>query len=103
MLAEFSIIPLDRGMGMKDSIAALLDLVDRSGLNYELTAMGTLVEGDDAKVWDLLRQCHDQATQISDRVETHITIDDRKGVTGRLAGKVREVEAILGRKLRTSI
>ena len=34
------------------------------------------------------------------RVVTHITIDDRAGATGRLEGKVQDVERILGRELR---
>jgi len=32
-------------------------------------------------------------------VLTNITIDDRKGATGRLEGKVKDVEEVLGKKL----
>src|SRR5262245_32161793 len=103
MLAEFSVIPLDHGISMKEFIAQILDLVDKSGLDYELTAMGTIVEGDAALVWHLLRDCHEAITQMSSRVETRIVIDDKKGATGRLVGKVRDVEEVLGRRLKTAV
>jgi uncharacterized protein YqgV (UPF0045/DUF77 family) len=33
------------------------------------------------------------------RVVTHIAIDDREGASGRLTGKVADVEKALGRKV----
>jgi uncharacterized protein (TIGR00106 family) len=103
MLAEFSVIPLDHGTSMKEYVAQILDLVDQSGLDYELTAMGTLVEGDAPLVWHLLRDCHEAISAQSGRVETRIVIDDKKGATGRLVGKVRDVEEVLGRSLKTAV
>jgi len=103
MLAEFSVVPLDHGVHMKEYVAHILDLVDQSGLDYELTSMGTIVEGEPMLVWHLLRECHEAVTEISDRVETRIVIDDRKGAQGRLVGKVREVEEVLGRRLKTTV
>lgn len=103
MLAEFSVIPLDHGTHMKEYVAHILDLVDKSGLDYELTAMGTIVEGEPMLVWPLLRDCHEAITEMSDRVETRVVIDDKKGASGRLVGKVRDVEEVLGRRLRTAV
>lgn len=103
MLVEFSIVPLDHGMNMKEYVARILDIVDNSGVDYELTAMGTIVEGDPAAIWHLLRDCHDAVAQMSDRVETRIVIDDKKGAMGRLVGKVRDVEGVLGRTLKTAV
>lgn len=103
MLAELSVVPLDHGMNMKEYVARILDLVDKSGVDYELTAMGTLVEGESAVVWPLLRDCHEAIAAISNRVETRIIIDDKKGAIGRLVGKVRDVEEVLGRRLKTAV
>jgi uncharacterized protein (TIGR00106 family) len=103
MLAEFSVIPLDHGTSMKEYVAPILDLVDKSGLDYELTAMGTIVEGEPMLVWHLLRDCHEAVAEMSNRVETRIVIDDRKGAAGRLVGKVRDVEEVLGRRLKTAV
>jgi uncharacterized protein YqgV (UPF0045/DUF77 family) len=37
--------------------------------------------------------------ELAPRVMTNITIDERKGATGRLTGKVKDVEELLGKKL----
>ena len=100
MIVEFSVVPIGRGEELAASVARLLDLVDRSGLPYQLTAMGTLVEGGWDEVMGLVRRCHEALSGEGVRVYTHITIDDRPGASGRIAGKVRDVETVLGRPLK---
>ena len=100
MIVEFSVVPIGRGEALAGSVARILDIVDKSGLPYQLTAMGTLVEGDWDEVLGLVRRCHEAMQGEAGRVYTHITIDDRPGATGRIAGKVREVEQSLGRPLK---
>ncbi len=100
MIVEFSVVPIGRGEELAGPVARILDLVDRSGLPYQLTAMGTLVEGDWDAVMALVRRCHEAMRGETGRVLTHIAIDDRPGAAGRIAGKVRDVETILGRPLK---
>ena len=45
------------------------------------------------------RQAHDLGRSFSGRVLTTIVIDDRQGATGRIEGKVRDVEQITGKKM----
>jgi len=99
MLASFSIAPIGVGEELKDHIAQVLDLIDTSGLPYRLGAMQTTVEGEPDKVIDLIVKCHSLMLARAPRVLTHIAIDDRKGATGRLEGKVTDVENVLGRQL----
>ena len=99
MLASFSIVPVGAGEELKEHIAAILDIIDKSGLTYKLGAMQTTVEGDDSEVMALILQCHRHMRKRAKRVLTHITLDDREGATGRLEGKVADVEKALGRKL----
>ena len=100
MIAEFSIVPVGRGEELAGLVAAVLDIVDKSGLPYQLTAMGTLVEGDWPEVMDLIGRCHAQMRGQAARVLTRISIDDREGARGRLAGKTQDVEKVLGRALK---
>jgi uncharacterized protein (TIGR00106 family) len=100
MIIEFSIVPIGRGETLAGPVARVLDLVDKSGLPYQLTAMGTIVEGEWDEVLGLVRRCHDAMRGEAGRVYTHITIDDRPLASGRIAGKVREVEESLGRPLK---
>jgi uncharacterized protein (TIGR00106 family) len=100
MVVEFSVVPLGRGEAVGEFVARILNIVDKSGLPYQLTAMGTIVEGDWDRVFALIRKCHETMRGEASRVSTHIAIDDRDGVSGRIEGKIRDVEAALGRSLR---
>jgi len=101
MLAEFSIVPLGKGKHLSKCVAEALSLVDESGLDYRLHAMGTEVEGSWDEVMGLIRRCHQRAAKRCERVYTQIKIDDFRGRTGMLRSKVKAVERKVGRKLKT--
>ncbi len=100
MIAEFSIVPVGKGEELAGSVAKILDIVDRFGLPYQVTAMGTLVEGEWDDVFALIRECHAAMREQAGRVLTRISIDDRKNARNRLKGKVEDVEKALGRELK---
>ena len=100
MLASFSVVPMGVTGGGKALVAEALKIVDESGLPYELGAMQTTLEGDEERVMEVVLRCHRRMLELAPRVLTHITLDDRRGATGRLEGKVRDVEEILGKPLR---
>lgn len=100
MIIEFSVVPVGRGEELAGPVARILDIIDQSGLPYQLTAMGTLVEGGWDEVMGLVRRCHEATRGEAGRVLTRIAIDDRAGASGRLAGKVQDVERTLGRTLK---
>ncbi len=100
MLASFSVVPMGVSEGVGGLVAEVLELVERSGLDYRVGAMQTTVEGDPEPVMALVMACHAHMRTRAPRVLTHIALDDRAGATGRLEGKVRDVEAALGRTLR---
>lgn len=100
MLASFSVVPLGVTGGVKAMVAEALKIVDASDLDYTLGAMQTTVEGDAEAVMETILACHRRMLELVPRVLTHIAIDERKGATGRLEGKVRDVEEVLGKPLR---
>lgn len=100
MIIEFSVVPIGVGEELAGPVARILDIIDKSGLPYQLTAMGTIVEGEWDEVIGLVRRCHEAMRGEAARVSTHITIDDRADASGRIQGKVGDVEKALGRKLR---
>ena len=101
MLADFAVIPVGVA-NVKELVAEALKIVDESGLSYRLGAMRTTVEGDSDKVIEVILRCHRRVSELAPRVLTNISIDDRKGATGRLEGKVQDVEKILGKTLSRS-
>jgi uncharacterized protein (TIGR00106 family) len=100
VLLEMSIVPLGMGESVSKYVAECVDLVDRSGLAYELHAMGTIVEGELTDVLDLMRRCIEQVAKSSNRVTCTAKIDYRQGEQGSLQTKVDSVEQRLGRQVK---
>ena len=99
MLASFTILPFGVGEELKEHVAAVVELVANSGMDYRLGAMQTTIEGEQAEVMELIMRCHKLMMERAPRVLTSITMDDRRGATGRLQGKVADVEDVLARGL----
>jgi uncharacterized protein (TIGR00106 family) len=100
VLMEFSMSPIGQGTSVSPYVARALDLVDRSGLDYRLGALGTTVEGSLDQLLDLLRQCFQAMTADCERVTCYVKFDYRKDRSGRLQGHVASVERQLGRTLK---
>jgi uncharacterized protein (TIGR00106 family) len=99
-LLEFSITPLGAGESVGKYVAKAVDVVDKSGLDYRLHAMGTVVEGDVGQLLDLLKKAIDAVSVDCDRVSVSAKIDVRKGHSGALDAKVASVEQRLGRAVK---
>jgi uncharacterized protein (TIGR00106 family) len=99
VIAVFTVVPHGKE-ALSEDVAQVIDIIDRSGIDYQLTSMGTIVEGEPEAVWTLIRQCHEKMKTLSRRVSTHITIDDRQDAKGALQSKVDDIEQHLGRKLK---
>ena len=101
VLLEFSMSPLDKGASLSPYVARSLDIIDKSGLPYQLTPMGTIVEGEWDEVMALVTACYKRMSEDCERISTSIRIDYRAGKSGRLKSKVRAIEGKLGRTLST--
>ena len=102
-LMEFSLIPLDQGSSFSAPVAQVLTLVAESGIDYQLTPMGTIVEGDWDDLLALLNRCFRALEKDSDRISLNVKFDYRKGPAGRIRSKVRSVEQRAGRPLKTAV
>ena len=100
VLLEMSIVPLGVGESVSAYVAKCLEIIDTSGLDYEIHAMGTIIEGELADVLNVMQQCIEMLAADHDRVTCSAKLDLRKGASGRLASKVASVEQKLGRSLR---
>jgi uncharacterized protein (TIGR00106 family) len=100
VLCEFSVAPLAKGESVGAYVARSLEIIDQSGLDYELHAMGTIVEGELDQVLAVLKQCFEAMAADCDRVTCTAKLDFRRGARGRLISKVKSVEQRLGRELK---
>ncbi|MCE5296955.1 MAG: MTH1187 family thiamine-binding protein [Euryarchaeota archaeon] len=78
MIAEFSIVPVGKGVSIGRYVAECMKIVRDSGLDHELTPMGTILQGDHDRVMATISLCHKRVASMSDRVVTYIKIDDRR-------------------------
>ena len=101
VLLEFSMSPLDKGESLSKYVARSLDIIDKSGVPYQLTPMGTILEGEWEDVFAVVQACFERMRQDCARVSINIRCDYRQGRSGRLEQKIRSVERQLGRKVRT--
>lgn len=101
MIAELSIIPMCKSEDTASYLAPVLEKIAQSGLDYQLTATGTLIESDD---WDrlmgLIHECHKAVLEQCPRVQTDMRIDDHKGRKHMLRNRIIELEQITGRKFK---
>jgi uncharacterized protein (TIGR00106 family) len=100
VLLEFSMSPLGQGESVGPYVARSLEIVEKSGLDYRLHAMGTILEGEIDQVLTVVRQCFDAMSADCDRVSCTMKLDFRRGHSGRLESKVKSVEEKLGRPLK---
>jgi uncharacterized protein (TIGR00106 family) len=92
VIVEFSIFPVDKGESLSPYVARALNIIEESGLPYELNPMGTCVEGEWNEVMSLVDRCFQELEKDCNRINLALKADYRKGPAGRLKGKVASVK-----------
>ena len=89
-----TIAPLGTGTpSLSRYVAGVERILRRSGLVHQLTAMGTIVEGDLDRILAVVREMHEAPfAQGAVRVSTLVKIDDRRDKEHTIARKMRSVE-----------
>jgi uncharacterized protein (TIGR00106 family) len=101
VLLEFAMAPAGKGESVSEYVARILDLIDKSGLPYQLTPMGTILEGDWDAVMAVVTACFKALEPDCTRIGMNLKVDYRAGPAGRLRAKTEKIEQRLGRKLST--
>jgi uncharacterized protein (TIGR00106 family) len=101
ILLEFAMSPHGQGESLSRHVARILDVIDRSGVPYQLTPMGTILEGDWDVVMGVVGDCFRAPQTDCARIGMNLKIDYRAGSESRLRSKIDAVEGHVGRKLRT--
>lgn len=75
---EISVIPIGVGISVSHYVAECVKIVSQSGLNYTLTPMGTIIEGEVEQLLILAAKLHKTPFDNgAKRVVTQIKIDER--------------------------
>ncbi len=91
-LIELSIFPMDKGLSVSPYVARALDIIQASGLDYELNPMGTCIEGDWPDVMAVVNRCMEDLQKDCSRIYMTMKVDYRNDRSGSMAKKVRSVK-----------
>ncbi|MEJ2468705.1 MAG: MTH1187 family thiamine-binding protein [Campylobacterales bacterium] len=102
VLLEFSMFPTSSdcrdGASVSKYVSRIIGMIDESGLPYQLTPMGTIVEtGSVKEALAVVEKAYDVLGEDCERVYSSLKLDIRKGKAGRLKGKIDSVQRELGR------
>jgi uncharacterized protein (TIGR00106 family) len=95
IVAEISVVPLGtESPGVSQYVAACIDTLEgRHDIRYQLTPMGTILEGTFDAVLNALKKMHEVPFKKgAQRVVTTLKIDDRRDKHLTMDGKMESVE-----------
>jgi len=98
-IIKVSIIPLGTGAtSISQYIARAVEVLEsEKDIKYELTAVGTIIEGDLDRLLTLARKMHEAVFDAGTmRAVTIIEIDDRRDKPSTISSKVESVKKKLG-------
>lgn len=96
VIAEISVVPVGTGTtSEREAVQAALDaLGGLEGLKVEVTALGTIVEGNWPQVMEAVRRMHEAPFQTGvQRLMTSIRLDDRRDKQESMEEMVGVVQA----------
>ena len=94
-VAEISVVPIGTSNTSVSRfvVEAVRVLHEEANVKYELTAMGTIIEGDTGSILNLAGRMHESAFKLgAKRVVTTIKIDDRRDKPLTISGKIDSVK-----------
>jgi len=102
VLLEFSMFPTSdecrEGSSVSKQVAKIIDAIDKSGVPYQLTPMGTIIEATSMKeALDIIELAYEQLN--CDRIYSSLKFDIRKNCENRLKTKIDSVEKVLNRSV----
>jgi uncharacterized protein (TIGR00106 family) len=103
VLLEFAMFPTSDecrdGSSVSAQVSKIIDAIDKSGVSYQLTPMGTVVETDTMKeALAIIELAYEQLSDC-ERVYSSLKFDIRKNTKNRLKTKIASVEKTLNRKV----
>lgn len=94
VVMNFSIFPTNsKGESLSPFVAKVVNSIQKQGLECQLTSMGTIVETATLEqALKVIETVYSAIENESDRTYLTVSMDIRKGGTGRLHSKVKSVE-----------
>ena len=93
VIADLCIVPLGVGVSVSPYVAACQKILTEAGLQNQLHAYGTNIEGEWDTVFNAIRRCHEEIHRMgAPRITTTLKFGTRTDREQHMADKSRSVE-----------
>ena len=93
MIVEISFVPIGTGTSLSRYVAKVIKNLEKSGIKYQLTPMGTIVEGEWEEISDLIDHSHKLIFEMGiESIITNIKIDYRLDKSSSMEDKINSVK-----------
>ena len=95
VIAEVSVVPIGTGdASLSKYVADCHEILqDQDKVEYELTSMGTVMQGELRDILNLIEKLHDVPFAAgAPRVSTQVKIDERRDKDGDMKQKLKSVQ-----------
>ena len=89
---DLCLVPIGVGTSLSPYIKECIEIIKSEGLNYELGANGTAIEGDWDKVFECVKNCHKKIhSKGAPRIYTTMKVNTRTDKEQKFSDKVKSV------------
>lgn len=98
VIVDFCLVPAGGDLSLSPYIAECQRILQRAGLNHQLHAYGTNIEGEWEEVMAAIKACHRRVHEMgAPRINSTVKLGTRVDREQRMADKVAAVERVLQR------
>lgn len=96
VIADLCVVPIGVGVSVSKHVAACQRVLEEAGLEINMHAYGTNIEGDWDQVMAAIKRCHEVVHEMgAPRISTSLKLGTRTDRTQSMAEKISSVEAKL--------
>ncbi len=97
VIADLCIVPLGVGVSVSTYVAACQNILTNAGLEIQLHAYGTNIEGEWDAVFTAIRKCHEEIHRMgAPRITTTLKFGTRTDRDQHMADKINSVNEKIG-------
>jgi len=99
VLLEFAMFPTDKGESVSIYVSRIIMFIDKTGVKYQLTPMGTIVETETFdEALAIVKGAYEVLENDCSRIYSSLKFDIRKNQDNRMMKKMESIESKMQKK-----
>uniref|UniRef100_A0A7C6A8X0 MTH1187 family thiamine-binding protein n=1 Tax=candidate division WOR-3 bacterium TaxID=2052148 RepID=A0A7C6A8X0_UNCW3 len=96
-IVDISVVPVGtKTTSVSKYVQEAISVIKKSGLKFQVSSMGTAIEGDLAKIFKTVQEIHEACfAQGAKRLLTTIKIDDRRDKKQTMEDKIKKALSVV--------